>query len=148
MRIVLHAENDLEITRLLEPEMIVETRDPEAAYSALQMFATSLALCSFSMLYAYAATVDADPGDISLRVRWDYATDTNRISDIDLSFQWPGLPESRHAAAARSAALCTLHHTLAHPPHIITRLASADGAPAPPAGRHRHTPAPPPAEPS
>jgi uncharacterized OsmC-like protein len=143
MRIVLHAENDLEVTRLLEPEMIVETLDPEAAYSALQMFATSIALCSFSMLYGYAATVGANPADIALRVRWEYATGENRIADIDLAIDWPGLPESRRAAAERAAALCTLHKTLEHSPRVATRLQIPEATAEQRPHRHKHQPAPP-----
>ena len=37
MRIVLHADNDLEISRLTEPEMIVETEDPEADEAGAQL---------------------------------------------------------------------------------------------------------------
>jgi uncharacterized OsmC-like protein len=122
MRIVMNADNDLEFTRLLEPDMVVESRDPDAAYSALQMFATSVALCSFSMLYSYGDNFGADAEEIRLRVRWAYAEHENRIESIDLSIHWPGLPEARRTAAERAAALCTLHRTLEHPPHVTTHL--------------------------
>jgi len=118
----MNAENDLEFTRLLEPEMVVETRDPEAAYSALQMFATSLALCTFSMLYAYSDNVGANPAPIALRVRWSFAQNENRIDEIEVAIHWPGLPDSRRLAAERAAGLCTLHRTLEHLPHVTTHL--------------------------
>jgi uncharacterized OsmC-like protein len=122
MRIVMNADNDLEFSHMLDPEMVVESRDPEAAYSALQMFATAIALCSFSMLYAYGSNLGVEAEDITLRVRWAYASHENRIIDIDLSVHWPGLPEARRDAAERAAALCTLHRTLESPPHVTTHL--------------------------
>lgn len=118
----MHSENDLEIQDFLQPEMVVDSHDPDASYSALQMFATSLGLCSFSMLYGYGENIAVDPAPIAIRVRWGYASDENRIDEIGMSIRWPGLPEAKRQAAERAAALCTLHHTLEHPPKVTTRL--------------------------
>ncbi|MFA5530301.1 MAG: OsmC family protein [Thiohalomonadaceae bacterium] len=122
MRILMHSEEDLDIRDFLEPEMTVESHDPEAVFSALQMFATSLALCSFSVLYSYAETIGVEPASIGIRIRWSYATDVGGIDEIAMDIDWPGLPDSRKDAARRVAASCTLHRTLEHSPQVHTRV--------------------------
>ncbi|MCK9532461.1 MAG: OsmC family protein [Gammaproteobacteria bacterium] len=122
MHILMHSEEDLEISDFLAPEMTVHSHDPDAAYSAIQMFATSLALCAFSVLYAYGETIAVAPDAIGIRMRWSYAADDGRIDEIAMDIDWPGLPQTRQEAARRAAASCTLHRTLEHPPRVQTRI--------------------------
>jgi uncharacterized OsmC-like protein len=122
MHILMHSEEDLDISQFMAPEMTVESHDPDAAYSALQMFATSLALCSFSVLYAYAETIGVQPDDIGIRVRWSYHPERGNIDQIAMDIEWPALPASRREAARRAAASCILHRTLEHPPMVDTRM--------------------------
>lgn len=122
MRILMHSEEDLSIQDFLAPEMTVESHDPEAAFSALQMFATSMALCTFSVLFSYAETIGVDPEPIAIRMRWSYAPNESRIDEIAMDIDWPGLPASRKTAAQRAAASCTVHRTLEHPPVVHTRV--------------------------
>lgn len=122
MRILMHSEEDLEIWDFLTPDMTVESHDPEAAFSALQMFATSLALCSFSVLFSYGETIGVDSAPMRIRMRWSYAIDEGRIDEIAMDIEWPGLPASRNTAAQRAAAACTLHRTLERSPVVHTRV--------------------------
>jgi len=122
MRVIMHNENDLELRDFNQPEFEVQAEDPEAHYSALQMFATSMALCTYSVLVAYSEQIDATTDDIVVKIQWSYADDPFRIGAIDMSIDWPQLPESRLAAAKRVAEQCTLHHTLAHPPRVTTSV--------------------------
>lgn len=122
MHIHIHSEEDLSIQDFLSPEMTVDAHDPEAAFSALQMLATSMALCTFSVLYAYGETIGVDPAPIHIRVRWSYAPEGTRIDEIAMDIDWPGLPDSRKAAAQRAATSCTVHRTLEHPPVVHTRV--------------------------
>lgn len=122
MKVLLHSSEDLELTEFAEPGFEIEPLDPHANYSALQMFATSLALCTYSVLAGYAEQIDTGAQDISVRVRWSYAEEPFRIGYIDMDVRWPGLPESRVKAAKRAAAQCTLHNTLEHPPEVDTEV--------------------------
>ena len=124
MNVVLNTSEDLELTDFAQPDIRLVQKNPEAEYSAMQMFATSLGLCTYSVLYGYAENIDADPDDMSIRIRWDYVDNPFRIGHIDMDIRWPGLPESRLKAAQRAASHCTLHHTLEHPPKVVTNLES------------------------
>lgn len=122
MRVTVHGETDLAIDRFDSPDLEVESLDPEAGYGALQIFATSMALCTFSALAAYAEIIAAPMDNIAMRVRWDYTDRPLRIANIGMEITWPDVPESRIEAAVRAAAHCTLHNTLSHPPEVVTRV--------------------------
>ncbi|MFA7097353.1 MAG: OsmC family protein [Gammaproteobacteria bacterium] len=124
MRIVLHAGEDLEFSQFEAPDLTLEPEHPRLRYGPMQMFATSLALCTYSVLAVYAETIDTPVEDLSMRVRWSYAQQPNRIDRIDMDIQWPALPPARLQAARLAASHCTLHHTLENPPAIATRVAT------------------------
>mgnify|MGYP006290585083 CR=1 FL=1 len=123
MRILMHDESDLTLSRFEEPGFEVETEgEVHAHYSALQMFATSLGLCTASVLLTYGERVDAEPDDLTVRVAWTYTEDPYRVDEIEMDIDWPSLPESRLEAARRAAETCTIHNTLHHPPDVETRV--------------------------
>ena len=49
MRIIMNSDEDLDITDFTQPGINIESNAPDSHYSALQMFATSLALCTYSV---------------------------------------------------------------------------------------------------
>jgi uncharacterized OsmC-like protein len=122
MDVVLNSSEDLEITNFNSNGINITTKDETAYYSALQMFAVSLSLCTYSVLYSYSEQIDAPVDDLSVHIRWSYAEKPFRIDKIDMDIHWPALPESRLEAAQRAASMCTLHHTLEHPPKVITTV--------------------------
>jgi uncharacterized OsmC-like protein len=121
MTIVLNAENDLTLQDFSDGELRVHAHDPEVQFGALEMFATSLGLCTFSVVAGYGIQLGVDPSDVTIRLRWRY-TEGPRISDIEMDVAWPSLPRSRLGAAQRAAAKCTLHNTLETPARIVTRV--------------------------
>lgn len=122
MKIQLNAPEDLEVSELTEPDMQIDSRSEETHFSAMEMFATSLAICTASVMIAYAQRIAASTEGLSVRMRWSYSEQPFRIGDITMDIHWPGLPESRLKAAQRAAAQCTLHNTLEHPPRVETRV--------------------------
>jgi uncharacterized OsmC-like protein len=122
MRIIMNSEEDLDIGDFTKPGINIESTAPDTHYSALQMFATSLALCTYSVLASYAEQIDVSSDNVAVHMAWSYAEEPFRIKQIDMEIDWPELPESRQAAARRAAAMCTIHNTLAHPPEITTRV--------------------------
>ena len=100
--------------------MVPESEDVH--FSAMEMFATSIGLCTYSVLVSYADQAGADTAGLAVRMRWAYREDPFRIGDIRMEVSWPGLPENRLKAAERAAQQCTLHHTLEVPPDFETRV--------------------------
>jgi len=122
MRATLYGESDLELSDFGSDAFEIESRNPEAHFAALQMFATSLALCTYSMLDSYGEQIDITGEAIRIRVRWHYAEEPLRVERIEMAITWPGLPPSRLEAAKRAAGHCTLHNTLARPPQVSTEV--------------------------
>ena len=122
MKIIMRSEENLEFRQFNESGFDIESLAPEFHYSALQMFATSLAMCTYSVLFAYAEQVKTSANSLVISVNWTYAKDSARVNNINMNIQWPALPSSRLNAAQRAASLCTLHQTLENPPHIVTKV--------------------------
>ena len=117
----------------LEPTpgaLTIEAPTADASYSPFHMLASALASCTFSVLQSWATHKKLSVDDIVLDVKWKFADDPHRVSDLDVSFTWPSLPADRIATAKRVAALCTVHATLMHSPSIGIRSAAQPAAPA------------------
>jgi uncharacterized OsmC-like protein len=120
----LHGPTEVEAALVHEPELELVGDAGGEGFGPLQMFAASLALCTASVLHGYAHEV-AKVGieGLSIRVRWSYDARPNRVGRIEMVVRWPELPEERLEPARRAAASCTVHHTLEHPPELVTRIA-------------------------
>lgn len=123
MLITIHDASHIRLTEFDRPDFEVETApEAEATFHAMQMFGTSLGLCTASVLATYGEHFDAGMDDLIVEVDWDYADDPYRVDDIDMEIQWPSLPDSRRQAAERAARQCTIHNTLHHDPTIETKV--------------------------
>jgi len=128
MRITLHGPQDLTLSAVSEEGLQVSAEHEDAHFSAMEMFNTSLALCTASVLMSYAEHAGVGLEGMTLRMRWEYRDDPYRIGHIGMDIRWPGLPENRHKAARRAAEQCTLHHTLEVPPEVETRVLETEEA--------------------
>lgn len=100
--------------------MTIEAMEPDGQYSPFHMLASSLAYCTFSVMYSWATHTKQPADDLVLEVHWKFSDDEpQRVSHIRLTFQWPSLPQKKLNAARRVAELCTIHATLQHPPRIV-----------------------------
>ena len=97
-------------------------------YSPFHMLASSLATCTFSVIYSWATHAKLSVDDLastcagsSARSRIASAISTSRSTG-------PPCPQNRVAAARRVAELCTVHATLHHPPHVTIEPAAQAGA--------------------
>ena len=123
MRIILLSDDAIR----LEPiggALTVEAASAEMSYSPFHMLASGLATCTASVLHSWATHAKLSVDDLSLEVRWRFADDPHRVSDIEVILAWPSLPGNRVAAARRVAEMCTVHATLTHPPRIAITSAA------------------------
>lgn len=131
----LHRVHDVKITLLsddailLEPvpgPLEIEALSADQPYSPFHMLASSLAYCTFSVLYAWGSQAGISADDLTLEVHWTFADDPHRVDSISMSFKWPSLPAKRLDAAQRAAELCTIHATLSHPPTITVAATAGE----------------------
>jgi uncharacterized OsmC-like protein len=104
--------------------MTIEAQSADQTYSPFHMLGSSLAYCTFSVMYSWATHADLRADDLAIEVRWTFAEDPHSVGEISLAFEWPSLPERRLAAAKRVAEMCTIHATLKHPPRITIEAAA------------------------
>jgi uncharacterized OsmC-like protein len=123
MKIVLQGEDAILLVAT-EGMLTIEADSADQSYSPFHMLGSSLAYCTFSVLYSWATNSDLDVDDLQVRVAWEFAEDPHRVGRIRMQLQWPSLPENRQAAAQRAATLCAVHATLSHTVPIETELES------------------------
>ena len=123
MNITMHDESDLTLSHFQRPDLEVNAdAGTDVQYSSMQMFATSLGLCTASVLARYARQFVASIEDLSIRIIWSYAEEPRRIDHIEMLIDWPTLPDDRLEAAEKAAEQCTLHNTLRNEPIIETKI--------------------------
>ena len=108
--------------------LTIEAPSAEQSYSPFHMLGSSLAVCTHSLLYSWATHAKLGADDLAIEVRWEFAEKPHRVGAIEMTLDWPSLPESRREAAKRAAALCTVHATLTHPPAHTTRVGAEPAA--------------------
>ena len=117
MKIILLSDDRIR----LEPDpgpLTIEATSADQTYSPFHMLASSLATCTFSVLYSWATNAKLDVATLAVEVEWKFAEQPHRVGDIRVIVHWTGLPPARVEAARRAAALCTVHATLQHHPNI------------------------------
>jgi putative redox protein len=123
MKIILLADDAIR----LEPvpgTMTIEASSAEMQYSPFHMLGSSLATCTFSVIESWATHAKLSLDDLVIEVRWKFGEEPHRVSDLNVTFEWPSLPANRVAAARRVAELCTVHATLHHPPMVTIEHAT------------------------
>ncbi len=124
MKITLLSEESIRLDGSWGP-LTIEAESADQTYSPFHMLASSLAVCTHSVLASWASNAKISADDIAIEVSWAFAENPHRVGDMKLEFEWPSLPPARVETAKRVAALCTVHATLQHPPSISTELRAA-----------------------
>jgi uncharacterized OsmC-like protein len=123
VKITLTSEDSIRLEAV--PGMLtIEAPSADRSYSPFHMLASSLATCTFSVLYSWASNANISVDDLVIDVRWRFVEEPHRVGDMTTTLTWPSLPPTRRAVAERVAALCTVHATLLHPPALRLELAS------------------------
>ena len=123
MKITLTGEDSISLEPTDGP-MTIEAPSADRQYSPFHMLGSSLAYCTFSVLYSWATHANLSIEGMQIGVRWTFGGDPKRVDAIALTFRWPSLPPSRLNAAKRVAAMCTVHETLHHSTSVSIEAAS------------------------
>jgi uncharacterized OsmC-like protein len=127
VKITLISDDAIRLTPEPGP-LTIEAPSAEQTYSPFHMLASSLAMCTFSVMHSWATHADLRADDLAIQVRWTFVEDPQRVGEIWLTFDWPSLPERRLAAAKRVAEMCTIHTTLKQPPRVAIETARPTAA--------------------
>jgi len=98
----------------------VEADSAEMTYSPGHMLASSLAVCTYSILQSWATNAGIPAADLAVEVGFEYVEKPHRIGRMEVALDWPSLPAERREAARRAAGLCPIHRTLHAPPEVTT----------------------------
>lgn len=115
----------------LEPTdgpMTIEAPSLDRQYSPFHMLGGSLAYCTFSVVYSWAAHAKIPVEGMKIDVSWKFGGEPKRVSDMHMVLDWPALPAQRLNAAKRVAAMCTVHETLHHSTAITLDVRGAPAA--------------------
>jgi uncharacterized OsmC-like protein len=123
LKILLLSDDRLRVQGGAGP-LSVEADSAEMTYSPGHMLASSLAVCTYSVLHSWATNADIPADDLAVEVGYGYVEKPHRIGTMEVSLVWPSLPAERREAARRAAGLCTIHRTLNAPPEITTVVAA------------------------
>jgi uncharacterized OsmC-like protein len=124
VKITLLSEESIRLEGVGGP-LTIEAESPEQIYSPFHMLASSLAVCTHSILLSWATNAKLNADDLAIEVRWSFAEKPHRVGDIRLTFDWPSLPADRNETAKRVAALCPVHATFHHQPTVSVEPAMA-----------------------
>jgi putative redox protein len=118
VKIILTSDDSIRLVPDAGP-MTIEAASVDAQYSPFHMLGSSLAYCTFSVMYSWATHTKQGADDLIIDVTWKFSEDEpKRVASMTLTYIWPSLPEKKREAARRVAELCTVHATLMHPPAI------------------------------
>jgi len=120
MRIELISDIEIVLSQLDADGFDITPAAPELYFGSMQMFVTSVGMCTFSVLKSYGQRFGTSAADIAITLKWTYGERPYRIAEIDMRVHWPQLPPSRLDAATRAAHHCTLHNTLRHGAEVTT----------------------------
>jgi uncharacterized OsmC-like protein len=112
VKIRLLGETELTVCDLYEDGLSVTADGEGLRFGAMEMFVTSLALCTYAVLESYARQIEVGVADLQIHMRWRYRDRPYRIDAVNMDIRWPELPENRVDAATRAGAACTLRQTV------------------------------------
>lgn len=121
MKIILLSDDAIRVEPVPGP-LTIEAVDAGQSYSPFHMLASGLAMCTFSVMSAWATHASLVVDDLAIEVHWTFAENPHRVDAMHVHLDWPSLPQNRHGAAQRVAEMCTIHATLSHPPTISIDL--------------------------
>jgi putative redox protein len=113
---------------LLGADQPVEDGGENTAPTPTELFLASLTACVafYAERFLRRHKLSAQGLKVSCAYRW--AANPNRVGEIDLTVEAPGITAAKREAFMRVIEHCTVHNTLEHPPQVRIRVASEETA--------------------
>ena len=112
MNIEVLGQTELRLSRFDLDDLKIKLANEAMRYSAIAMFVTSLARCTFAVLDHYAMRMEINTDNIVTHLTWDYTNDPTSINQITMTIIWPELPDKRIASVERASHKCTISTTI------------------------------------
>ncbi len=112
MNIEVLGQTELRLSRFDEDELNVSLANDAMRYSAIAMFVTSLARCTYAVLDHFAVRMEIPTENIVTHLTWDFIDEPTRINQINMKIVWPELPDKRLASVERASHKCTISTTI------------------------------------
>ena len=112
MEIQVLGQTELRLSRFDLVELNVRLVNNSDRYSAIAMFVTSIARCTFAVLDHYAMRMEVTTENIVTHLTWGFIQDPTRINQITMKIYWPELAGNRIASVERASHKCTLSMTI------------------------------------
>lgn len=122
MNIQVLDQTKLRLSRFDLEELNVSLENGTERYSAISMFVTSLARCTFAVLGHYAMRMKITTQNITMDLTWDFIKDPTRINQITMTIYWPELPEKRITSVERASHKCTISMTIRNSVDVNTTV--------------------------
>ncbi len=119
---VRHLGQDRLLVRVRGHELLadqpVEEGGGDTAPTPTELFLAGLAACVAFYAQRFLRRHHLSTEGLSVSCDWTWASDPNRVGEIELKVAAPGLPPERRVAFERVIGHCTVHNTLHHPPKV------------------------------
>jgi putative redox protein len=104
----------------------VEDGGEDTAPTPTELFLASLTACVafYAERFLRRHTLSTEGLKVSCSYGW--ATNPNRVGEINLTVEAPGITAAKREAFTRVIEHCTVHNTLEHPPEVRILVASGD----------------------
>ena len=112
MNIEVLGQTELRLSRFDLDELNISLASEAMHYTAIAMFVSSLARCTFAVLDHYAMRMEVSTENIVTHLTWDFIDKPTRINQINMKIFWPELPDNRVDSVARASRKCTISTTV------------------------------------
>lgn len=102
----------------------VEDGGEDTAPTPTELFLASLTACVAFYAERFLRRHQLSTQGLKVICGYGWAAKPNRVGEIDLTIEAPGITAAKREAFFRVVEHCTVHNTLEHPPEVRIRVAA------------------------
>ncbi len=112
MKIDVLGQTELRLSHFDDDGLDIELANEELRYSAIAMFVSSIARCTFAVLDHYAMRMEISTENIVIHLTWSFIENPTCLKQIEMKIYWPEVPDSRLSSVERASHKCILSTTV------------------------------------